>query len=157
MREAAAYFALLILVIAVLAVAGPRTRDDSGCLFCGRYRTEVWWLGLKIKDSLVENEASRWVDSIHPNHTIHVWATSSHFRKGWFNRGVIGCGGLGGCVANLHQFCKDLDKVKAQELLNLYHSQVQTNRANLREFLVTQFNPPSATNTNASSDSAPSL
>jgi hypothetical protein len=151
MKKAAIAFTLMTAGLVVLGFLAPRDGIFSGCLFCGRTRDESWWLGIKFKDSISENECSKWVDGFHQNHTNHIWMTSTRQHKQWFGGTVIGCGGLGGSVANIHYHCKTLRQDDARAILDLYHWQVMTNRDHLREFMFQQFQSENkaATNTTA--------
>jgi hypothetical protein len=77
-----------VAAVALLAVAvGPGYRQDGGCLFCGRARSEGWRCGVKVAGRVRETEWSTWVDEIHPDHTNQIWGTNSTMRKG---RGLHG-------------------------------------------------------------------
>ena len=100
-------------------------------------RVESWWCGIKVRDQIREREWSRWVDSLQPGHTNHIWEITGHFHTHWFGRVGIGCGGVGGSgVAQIHLVKERIGEARAAELLALYHSQVQTNRAQLHKFLI---------------------
>jgi hypothetical protein len=131
-----------VAVIALLlVVAGPKSSESGGCLFCGRTRYEAWMFGVKISDRVRENEASAWVDGMHPGHTNHLWGTSSVMHKGWGFRAVIGCGGVGaGGVAQICLLRTEFGEARAREFLDKYHSRLNVDRDSLGKILQTEFN-----------------
>ena len=125
-------------VVLLLAAFGPGYRQEGGCLFCGRTRSEVWRFGVKVLDRVHETEWSAWVDGIHPSHTNHLWGTSSTMRKGWGLTWSAGSGGVGaGGVAQIHLLRTQLGEARARDFLDKYHSQLRTDPGSLRQFLKT--------------------
>jgi len=117
-------FALLLVAV------GPTASQSGGCLFCGRTRFESWRCGVKFRDQVRETQWSAWVGGMHPNHTNHIWGTSSTTLSGWgFGPKTIGCGGIGdGGVAQIHYLRTQLGESRARALLDKYHDQLRVDR-----------------------------
>lgn len=126
------------LVVAFLAVAwywGPYDHAGVGCTFCGKTRTEWWWLGLRLRvGEERETEASKWVCSIYPEHRDHEWRRIAGLaRSRWFG-GVEEC--YGGCdVWVIFRLRATLGEEKARALLAEYHTLLKGDRKALLEFL----------------------
>lgn len=91
----------LLMVIAVLVLWqiapqrwAPYRTITSACVFCGAARCKTARQGKMVEHDIFPNEVSRWVQSLHPEHTDHTWVmVSVASRESWFGRQVIGCGG----------------------------------------------------------------
>lgn len=140
--------ALLFLLIA----AAPRRAENGGCLFCGRSRYQAWFCGIKIKDRVQETAGSHWVDHIYPDHTNHIWCWSGTEHKRWgLGRPSIGCGGLGaGVIAQIYYLRSEFGEDCAREVLQRYHSELGSDRAQLHQWLKREFQRLFSTNENTS-------
>jgi hypothetical protein len=132
---------MISALLAVVALAfGPHSSKTSECLFCGRSRYEVSWLGLKTSDKVIEHDWSAWVDGLHPTHAQHIWSATSHEYRSWFGPTTIGCGGIGG-VISIYQVRSRVGEAKARELLDKYHAMIGTDVRSLLGFMQSEVHP----------------
>ncbi len=136
-----ALIAACIAGLAFVAIAfGPKTRHSSMCRFCGRWHYEVWRLGIKTSDKIIESDWSAWVDSIQPAHTQHVWALASSSRRKWGGTARMG-DYEGNVVVELYASRKQIGEAKARELLAKYHASSEVGWAKARDFWVNELSP----------------
>jgi hypothetical protein len=130
-----------IALVLVTIRASPTYYRSSGCLFCGCRMVEQRWLGVNLPRHVDENECSRWVRSLHPGHSIHIWSTSSIMRKDWgFAGTTVGCATGAGGLMVLHDFRSQLGEERARELLARYHSELKGEPDSFRRFVRTDLN-----------------
>jgi hypothetical protein len=74
---------------------GPMEKDELQCLICHRERVKKWVCGSKVRDDIVTNQYSEWIDTFVPSTHEHVWMTHTHYNRNvWFGETSIGCGGI---------------------------------------------------------------
>ena len=54
---------------------GPMEQNELQCLIRHRQRVEKWVCGSKVRDHIVTNKYSDWIDSFNPVAHQHVWFT----------------------------------------------------------------------------------
>lgn len=103
---------------------GPMKIHELQCLICHRERVEKWVCGSKVRDDIVTNEYSDWIDSFtSPDHQ-HVWTGhTSYYRHRWFGGTVIGCGGVP-TIPRIYERRKTVGEREAQQLAAKFHQLV---------------------------------
>jgi hypothetical protein len=111
---------LIALAFAISWIYGPYSWTGEECWFCGRERHRTKRLGFTIKDEIRENEYSRWVDGIHPAHSVHTWRhISSQRKEGWF--GYVLCADGWSNLYLIHKTRASRGEAVARDLLKEYH------------------------------------
>jgi hypothetical protein len=126
MKRAKLATVLLSLIVAVAVVAlafGPMQQTHSQCLICNRTRVEKWVIGLKVRDQVVTNVHSNWIDTFTPSSHEHVWMGSSSQSREWFGSTMIGCGGIA-TISRIYEQRDRLGEIEARRLLAQYHDLV---------------------------------
>jgi hypothetical protein len=132
--------AIAFVVALTLFAFGPLEQRSSVCQYCGRGHYETWRLGIKTWDKVVERESSAWVDTIHPDHSQHIWGWTSTYHRRWFGRNSVGCGGID-TVGQLFSVRDKIGDAKARELLARYHEIVHLGMSDKRDFILNEINP----------------
>lgn len=84
-----------VALVAILVLYSPYRARTDYCLHCQRSHDTLSWLGIRLKDSVRENDISRWMDALNPGHTEHEWAyASSTGRSRFFGKVRTGDGGF---------------------------------------------------------------
>lgn len=104
---------------------GPMEQDELQCLICHRERVEKWVCGSKVRDDIVANEYSEWIDSFTPSTHEHVWSgTTSYNRSYWFGPTSVGCGGIA-TIPRIFEQRNSLGELEAQQLATRFHQLVR--------------------------------
>jgi hypothetical protein len=103
---------------------GPMKQNQLQCLICHRERVEKWVCGSKVRDDIVTNEHSEWIDSFTPSDHQHVWiGHTSYNRHYWFGRTSIGCGGVA-TIPRIFEQRNSLGESEARQLAAKFHQLV---------------------------------
>ncbi len=126
------------VTIVVLAVAtagfwsqiseafGPMEQDELQRLICHRERVEKSVCGAKVRDDIVTNQYSDWIDSFTPADHEHVWAgTTSYHRSHWFGATSIACGGIA-TIPRIFEQRSRLGESESQQLACRFQELVRT-------------------------------
>ncbi len=104
---------------------GPMTQNEIQCLICHRERVEKWVCGSKVRDDIVTNEYSDWIDSFTPSDHQHIWiGHTSYNRRYWFGRTSIGCGGIA-TIPRIFEQRHNLGELESQRLAARFHQLVR--------------------------------
>jgi len=132
-------FCLIVIALAACVRFGPQTERHSQCLICQRERDELVVCGHKIRDRVISNEYSDWIDSFTPQHS-HAWlAASITHREHWFGSQSIGCGGIA-ALPTIYRSRAALGEQNARKLVQLFQAEVkrgyqgQANYKRLQQF-----------------------
>ena len=104
---------------------GPMKQKEQQCLICHRERVEKWVCGSKVRDDIVTNEYSEWIDSFTPSAHQHVWiGHTSYNRHRWFGGTAIACGGVP-TIPRIFECRGKLGESEAQQLAARFHQLVK--------------------------------
>jgi hypothetical protein len=104
---------------------GPMEQHELQCLICNRERIEKWVCGSKVRDDIVTNEYSDWIDSFTPPDHQHVWTRhTSYHRHRWFGGTSIACGGVP-TIPRIFECRRKLGESEAQQLAAKFHQLVK--------------------------------
>ena len=125
---------IVVLAMAVVAIVfwsqiseafGPMKQTELQCLICHRERVEKWVCGSKVRDDIVTNKYSEWIDSFTPSDHEHVWAgTTSYHRSHWFGTTSIACGGIA-TIPRIFEHRSHLGESESQQLASKFHELVR--------------------------------
>jgi hypothetical protein len=128
-----------ILGVTILAVAvvtlvfwstiseafGPMRQHELQCLICHRERVEKIVCGSKVRDDIVTNKYSDWIDSFTPSDHEHVWVGhTSYHRSHWFGSTSIGCGGIA-TIPRMFEHRDRLGEAESKQLASKFHKLVR--------------------------------
>ena len=100
---------------------GPMEQRELQCLICHRERVEKTVCGTKVRDDIVTNLYSDWIDSFTPADHEHVWVgNTSYHRSRWFGNTSIACGGIA-VIPRIFERRDDLGELESQELASKFH------------------------------------
>ena len=104
---------------------GPMEQNELQCLICHRERIEKWVCGSKVRDDIVPNKYSEWIDSFTSSDHEHVWVGhTSYHRSHWFGSTSIGCGGIA-TIPRIFELRSQLGEYESQELAERFHELVR--------------------------------
>lgn len=104
---------------------GPMKQNELQCLICHRERVEKWVCGAKVRDDIVTNEHSEWIDSFTPSTHQHLWIGHTSYNRGfWFGRTSIGCGGVA-TIPRIFEQRNRLGESESQQLAARFHQMVR--------------------------------
>jgi hypothetical protein len=104
---------------------GPMKQHELQCLICHRERVEKWVCGSKVRDDIVTNKYSDWIDSFTSSNHQHVWiGHTSYNRHYWFGRTSIGCGGIA-AIPRIFEQRNNLGESESQQLAAKFHQLVR--------------------------------
>ncbi|MCA9062385.1 MAG: hypothetical protein KDA96_04985 [Planctomycetaceae bacterium] len=128
-----------ILGVTILAVAagtfvfrsriseafGPMEQHELQCLICHRERIETIVCGSKVRDDIVTNTYSEWIDSFtSPDHE-HVWVGNTSYHRGhWFGTTSVACGGIA-TIPRIFEHRSRLGEAESQRLATRFHELVR--------------------------------
>ncbi len=108
----------------ISAAFGPMEQHELQCLICHRERVEKSVCGSKVRDDIVTNQYSDWIDSFTPTDHEHVWVGhTSYHRSRWFGSTSIGCGGIA-VIPRMFERRADLGELESQQLVSKFHELV---------------------------------
>lgn len=100
---------------------GPMEQDELQCLICHRERVEKWVCGSKVRDDIVTNKYSEWIDSFTLSDHEHVWVGhTSYHRSHWFGTTSIACGGIA-IIPRIFEHRTHLAESETQQLASIFH------------------------------------
>ena len=109
----------------ISAAFGPMEQHELQCLICHRERVEKIVCGSKVRDDIVTNKYSDWIDSFFPSDHEHVWVSNtSYHRSHWFGTTSIGCGGIA-TIPRMFEHRDQLGEAKSQQLASKFHELVR--------------------------------
>jgi hypothetical protein len=109
----------------ISAAFGPMEQHELQCLICHRERIEKSVCGSKVRDDIVTNRYSDWIDSFTPTDHEHVWVGhTSYHRSRWFGSTSIGCGGIA-VIPRMFERRADLGELESQQLVSKFHELVR--------------------------------
>jgi hypothetical protein len=115
----------LVLWSQISEAFGPMEQNELQCLICHRERVEKWVCGSKVRDDIVTNEHSEWIDSFTPTDHQHVWiGHTSYNRHYWFGRTSIGCGGIA-TIPKIFEQRSNLGESESRQLAAKFHELVR--------------------------------
>ncbi|MCR9201770.1 MAG: hypothetical protein NXI04_24250 [Planctomycetaceae bacterium] len=104
---------------------GPMEKDELQCLICHRERIKKWVCGAKIRDHIVTNEYSQWIDEFVPSTHDHVWITHTHYnRNHWFGGTSVGCGGIP-TIPRIYEQRQSIGESESRKLALQFHQLVK--------------------------------
>ncbi len=105
---------------------GPMEQNELQCLICHRERVKKWICGSKVRDDVVTNKYSEWIDSFtQPGHQ-HLWVGhTSYHRSHWFGSTSIACGGIA-TIPGIFEQRAHLGELKSQKLVARFHDLIKT-------------------------------
>ena len=104
---------------------GPMNQHDLQCLICHRERVEKWVCGSKVRDDIVNNKYSEWIDSFTPSDHEHVWdGETSYNRSHWFGTTSVGCGGIA-TIPRIFEQRSNLGESESRQLAAKFHELVR--------------------------------
>lgn len=104
---------------------GPMEQHELQCLICHRERVERIVCGSKVRDDIITNMYSDWIDSFTPSDHEHVWVGhTSYHRSHWFGSTSIGCGGIA-AIPRMFEHRDELGEADSQQLVRKFHELVQ--------------------------------
>lgn len=104
---------------------GPMKKHELQCLICHRERVEKWVCGSKVRDDIVTNQYSEWIDEFTSSAHEHVWMVdTSYNRSYWFGSTSIGCGGIP-TIPRIFEQRDSLGESKSQQLAAGFHQLVR--------------------------------
>lgn len=104
---------------------GPMKQNELQCLICHRERVEKWVCGSKVRNDILTNKHSEWIDSFTPSDHQHVWiGHTSYNRRYWFGRTSIGCGGIA-TIPRIFEQRSSLGESESRQLANKFHQLVR--------------------------------
>ena len=123
-----------IVVLAVITLGfwnqiceafGPMDQRELQCLICHRERVKKWVCRSKVRDDIITNPYSEWVDSFTPSDHEHVWVgTTSYRRSHWFGRTSIACVGIA-IIPRMFEHRSLFGESRAQQLASKFHELVR--------------------------------
>jgi len=109
---------------------GPMEQHEACCLICHRERVRKWVCGSKVRDGIVTNKYSEWIDSFTPSDHEHVWVGhSSYHRSRWFGPTSVACGGIA-TIPRIFDNRMDLGESRSQQLASRFHELVRQQSPN---------------------------
>jgi hypothetical protein len=123
-RWAAGALLAAAVVAAVLWYYGPSSQISECCTYCGMARFTSTRLGITTEQRVQEDECSRWVLGMRPEHTDHKWGAVSGSLRSWF--GPTLC--FDGCstVRYVFEVRRRRGEVVGADLLKKYHELLAT-------------------------------
>lgn len=110
---------------------GPMEQHELQCLICHRDHVERIVCGTKVRDDIVTNKYSDWIDSFTPSDHKHVWVGhTSYHRSRWFGSTSIGCGGIA-AIPRMFERRGNLGEVESQQLASKFHELVRGQLPNI--------------------------
>ena len=104
---------------------GPMEQDELQCLICHRERVKKWVCGSKIRDDVVTNEYSEWIDGFTPSTHQHVWMPHTHHnRSHWFGSTSIACSGIA-TIPRIFEQRNSLGELESRQLASKFHKLVE--------------------------------
>ncbi|WP_153555269.1 hypothetical protein [Roseimaritima sediminicola] len=104
---------------------GPMAQNELQGLICHRERVKKWVCGSKVRDDIVTNKYSDWIDSFTPSDHEHVWVGhTSYHRSHWFGRTSIACGGIA-TIPRIFEHRNQLGEAESQQLASKFHRLVR--------------------------------
>ena len=126
----------MILATAVITVVfrgrisetfGPMEQSEFACQICHRVRIQKWVCGSKVRDDIVTNQYSDWIDTFIPPDHQHVWCGHTHYgRSHWFGGTSIACGGCAGIttIPRIFERRHHFGELESQRLASRFHELV---------------------------------
>ena len=119
----------LVFGVQIPEAFGPMKKDELQCLICHRERVKTWVCGTKIRDDIVTNQYSEWIDVFVPSTHNHVWVTHTHYtRSHWFGGISMGCGGIP-TIPRIFEQRHSLGESASRKLAVQFHQLVRQNSA----------------------------